>query len=275
TSRSSVRNVIDLMNIDSRGLPIPLKNASSLSECQSTENTWYSEGSSVWIHRKDGLKPSIDNTVLNIGVTGINPKLGEGGAVYFENFIFTPWITAHALNVTSDSTTPVGDLVLNNCLLVGQRNNTSRGNGLATDNIKNVFSFDTITAYAQLDGYNYHYTKILEEYKRDCLALEYNCTAYDLGLDVQGAGSNNASSAHEGASVVRFGTVGYRNSGAVIIDVNGCYSVLYDCHARTPIIDGVVGKNRAYSFTTEDTGRNGITHLINSSASEADTSLLV
>lgn len=275
TTRSSVRNVIDLMNIDTYGLPTPLRNVTSLIECQSTPNTWYVEGTTVWVHRLDNLKPILSNTIVNIGVAGVNPKLGAGGIVFFENFIFTPWITADVLSVTSDSINPVGELCLKDCMLIGQRNMNSRGNGLATDNIKDVFVFNAITAYNQLDGYNYHYTKIKEENKRDCFVVEYNCKAYDIGLDSQGSGSNNASSAHEGASILRIGTVGYRNTGATIIDVNGCYSILYDCHARTPMLDGVAGKGRAFSFTTEDSGREGKAYLINSSASDSDVSLVV
>lgn len=275
TNRSSIRNVIDLYNVDIYGLPIPLKNATSIEECKETKNTWFSNGTSVWVHRDDEKEPTINSTVINIGVSGINPKVAEGGCIYFENFIFTSWITANPLSVTNDSTTPKGELCVNKCLMVGQRSNSSRGNGVAIEGIKNAYLFDCITAYAQLDGFNYHYTNITENEKRDCLAIEYNCKAYDLGLDEQGAGSNNASTAHEGSSILRIGTVGYRNTGATIIDVNGCYSILYDCNVRTPMLDGIKGKGRGYSFTTESTGRNGKTYLINCGSVETETSLVI
>lgn len=275
TNRSALRNVIDLYNVDIYGLPIPLKNATSIDDCKANKNTWFSNGTSLWVHRNDETEPTINSTVVNIGVSGVSPKLDDGGCIYFENFIFTSWITANPLNVTNDSTTPKGEICVNKCLMVGQRSNSSRGNGVAIEGVKNAYLFNCITAYAQLDGFNYHYTNITENEKRDCLAVEYNCKAYDLGLDVQGAGSNNSSTAHEGSSILRIGTVGYRNTGATIIDVNGCYSILYDCNVRTPMLDGIKGKGRGYSFTTESTGRNGKAYLINCGAVETETSLVI
>lgn len=275
TDRTGARNVIDTHNVDIYGVPIPLVNASSLSVCKSTKNTWYSDGTTVWVHRNDNRRPTMDDTILNIGVNGINPTLGNGGVLYFENFILTNWQTAHPFTATNTASTPQGEVCLNDVILVGGINNASRGNALSIEGIKDVYSFNVIAAYAQLDGFNYHYTNIAEANKRDCLAVEYNCKAYNLGLEFQGAGSNNASTSHEGASILRVGTVGYRNTGATIIDVNGCYSVLYDCNASQPMLDGIKGKGRAYSFTTESSGREGKTYLINCGATEADTSLVI
>lgn len=276
TSRSAVRNAVDLLNVDIYKMPIPIKNVSSLAACKATKNSWYADGVSVWVHRLDEQSPDIANTIINIGVSGVNPKLGVGGVVYFENFIFTGWITSSALSVSSETSAPTGELICNQSFFVGQNNLTSLGNGVATEGIKNVYLFDCITAYAQQDGFNYHYATTPLANRRDCFVLEYNCTAYDLGLDVQGAGSNNASSCHEGANILRIGTVGYRTTGAVIIDVNGCYSVLYDCHARTPILNGVKGNGRAFSFTSEGDGIGlGKTYMINCGATEADSSLVI
>ncbi|WP_204981985.1 hypothetical protein, partial [Mammaliicoccus sciuri] len=171
TNRTSVRNVIDLYNVDIYGLPIPLKNATSIEECKANKNTWFSNGTSVWVHRNDETEPTINSTIVNIGVSGVSPKLADGGCIYFENFVFTSWITANPLNVTNDSTTPKGELCVNKCLMVGQRSNSSRGNGVAIEGVKNAYLFDCITAYAQLDGFNYHYTNINENEKRDCLAI--------------------------------------------------------------------------------------------------------
>ncbi len=108
-------------------------------------------------------------------------------------------------------------------------------NGLATLRVRNVYVFNDVAAYAQGDRFNYHYENLAVRERRNCFVLEYNCTAYDLALDIPGLGSNNASLIHESANILSIGTVGYWNTGTTILDVNGCYSILYDCHARTPV----------------------------------------
>lgn len=272
-TRSAIRNVIDLTYIDEYDMPIPLKNVASVLECQQTKNSWYADGTKVWVHRNDEQIPTQATTVVNIGVASVNPTLSGTTKLYFENFIFTPSITADTFQAKVVGSTPYGEVCMNKCIFVGQRNANSRGNGFAVEGVKNAYLFDCYTAYGYLDGYNYHYTNITEANKRDCFALEYNCTGYRLGLDDQGAGSNNASSMHEGASILRINTVGFENTGATIIDVNGCYSVLFDCHTRTTLLNNVVGVGgRGFSFTTESTGRNGKVYAEGCTASEAEYS---
>lgn len=275
TVRSAVRTTVDLLNVDIYGIPKPLLNVATLAECKSTKNSWYSDGTNVWVHRKDEAQPSITNTIINIGTNSVNPKVGQGGVIYFENFIFTSSIDADALKVKGLSGTPYGEVCFRGCGYVGRNNSTSFANGLTTEDIKNVFVFDSIAAYAERDGFNYHYENITESLKRDCLVVEYNCKAYDLGLNFPGSQSNNASSCHNGASIVRFGTIGYRNTGAVIIDVNACYSVLYDCNPRTPMQDLVRGNGRAFSFSTEGLSPAGKTYMFNCGATDANTSLVI
>ena len=41
------------------------------------------------------------------------------------------------------------------------------------------------------------------------------------------------------------------------------------------MLDGIKGKGRGYSFTTENTGRNGKAYLINCGSVEAETSLVI
>lgn len=269
-TRSGVASVTDNLNRDAYGVPVPMLKATSTANCQATANTYYADATTVWVHRSDGVTPTNANTLIGIGVAGLDPDLGTGGVLYFENFIFSARQNSNnSLRVQNPSATPFGELCINSCCFVGRTDDTA-GNGLTTENIKNVYVFDSIAAYSQLDGFNYHAADA------SCFAMEYNCKAYDIGLVLPGAASNNASSAHDSMHILRIGTIGYRNTGATIIDVNGCYSILYDCHARTPVTSGVDGVGTVFQFTSEGVYAGlGKTYMYNCSAMDCDDALVI
>lgn len=268
-TRSGVTGVIDNLNRDLYGLPIPLKKVSTLVECQTTKSTWYTDNASVWVHRSDEISPSQADTIINIGVVGLKPILSNS-KIYFENFIFCGFIMGDALKIEGTKTTLNDEACFNSCYFVAS--NPTSGNCLTILNVKNTYVFNCIGAYAQLDGFNYHFGTDISS---QCFVLEYNCKAYHLGIEYPNNASNNASSIHDGANILRIGTVGYENTGATIIDVNGCYSILYDCHVRSPIVNGVEGTNgTGFMFTSDGEGvGKGKTYLINCTCSNAENSL--
>lgn len=278
TTRSSVGGIIDLINKDTYGVPISYKKVDTKAECQATKGTWYKESTAVWVHRLDDLVPTHDNTIVNISVNAVDPKVSTNGVIYFENIIFAGLQNGNALRVWSTDTNAVGEACINNCIFVGSISGANWGCGLAIQNVKNAYSFNCIAAYNQLDGYNYHYTETLPQYRGDCFALEYNCKAYEIGTAYTGSNASNLSSAHETVNILRIGTIGEKSTGGMIIDVTGCYSVLYDCHVGTPVDPNTLeeGKGNAFVFASDGVGVGlGKTYMENCSATNCTNALTV
>lgn len=273
-SRTEAYGVLDNLNRDIYGLPVTLTKVATLVACQGAVGTWYTDNTYVWVHRSDEILPTVTNTLVAIAVSFIDPVLSNS-KLYLENFIFCGWANGNALRIRGTAATLTDELCVNNCFFSSCNQSTS-GNGLATDAVKTVYVFNSIAAYAQLDGFNYHFTDVAAGSVRDCLVLEVNCRAYHLGIEIPGSQSNNASSAHEGVSVLRFGTIGEYNSGATITDVTGCYSILIGCDASNPVLDGVEGDGTAYQFTSDGAGEGlGKTIMINCKASDCVDALSV
>lgn len=83
-------------------------------------------------------------------------------------------------------------------------------------------------SYANVkDGFNYHiYNSVPAK------GLELYCMAHDNGLaDVSSEPSQNGSTGHDGAEILRIGGVYARNNGANVCDIGGSTSYNYDCVA--------------------------------------------
>lgn len=267
TTRSAVMNVIDNKNRDIYGLPIPLLQVSSLEECKNTNGTWYANDTTVYVHRIDNLIPTFNNTIVNIGVTGFAPKL-RNSTLYFENICFTGYGNSCYVG-TSYGWELNTEVCVNKCSFVGLKSASNKGNGLAIENIYKTYVFDSISAYSQLDGFNYHYAGISAENRRKCLVVEYNCKGYDLGLIDIGNNSNQTSTAHEGCSILRIGTIAGNSSNSCIVDVNGCYSILYDCH-----VSNTRENSQGFVFSS-DKDNSAKAMLVNCSSIDCKTSLSV
>jgi len=268
TTRTNTYNVVDAININVYNIPIPLKQVTSISLCQSELNTWYTDGTGVWVHRLDGSLPTILNTIVQINTLGIKPILDIGAKIYFENVIFIADAN-NAFNASNNSSIPYGEICFNSCIFIGAKKITTNNCGLAINGVKDTYVFSCISAYNQLDGFNYHYASITLANRRSCFVLEYNCKAIECGL-ITSAGNSNASSAHEGISILRINTLGSDTNGPVIVDVTGCYSILYDCNVRDSLTEF------AFQFFSDGEGVGlGKTIMINCGASGCDTSLFV
>lgn len=271
-TRSGVTGVADSGQPDHNNLPVAMKVVASVAACQAEAGTYYTDGATVWVHRRDGAIPvNTADTVVTIGTTAFDPILAGGSKLYVENLTFLGYVGGNGLRVRGSDTSTTDEFVAYNCGFVG-----NTGNGYTTDRVAKTYLFNCQTGYQDKDGFNYSYFPMTRAHVRaNCLAVEYNCTAYELGINNPGAGSNNASTAHSAANVLRIGHVGYRNAGVTIHDVNGCRSVLYDCHVRTPVVAGVPGDGTCYSFTADNATDVGEAWLINCSAADADTALVV
>lgn len=270
-TRSAVVQVCDTDYRDFNGIPKALKNVASIALCQAELGTWYTNGTSVWIRRWNDLAPTGSGAGTNILVllstAGCNLTLNDKTLI-FQNLMF---LKPTAATPGDSSFRLVGNA---GTTLIHSNVNFAYGarNGMATVGVGKVLSFNCVASYNGSDGFNYKAGYIAAPYE---FAFEYNCMAYGNGaLALDGAGKNNASTAHEGMTIVRAHTVGYDCDGPIIADVNGCDSYLINCNAYDSAIVGasaVTPTKAAFWFDKTLGLKDGSAYLLNCGGGGIDT----
>jgi len=252
TTRSVTYAVYDMRVLDANGLPIPLTAKNTLADCQANINTWYTNGSLVYVHTVDGLIPNA-NVIVCITQQQMIKLLGTS-KLYLKNCTYLGGSASDGASIIGDTTgaTVVGEFCADNCNFIGGNMlfNTpgAVGNALAVGQIKKTYLFNCKAAYAKRDGFNYHFNNVPDINKRDCLVIEYNCESYNNGL-ISDMENNNATTCHDSVNILRFRGNYSTSKGPVVIDVNGCYSVLVDCNAKDSVM---TGGGVAYNFGNGD-----------------------
>jgi len=233
TTRSAVLNVFDSSLRDYRGIPLWLNKVDTLAECQSTANTWYTNGTSVWVHTFDDREPDSD-IIVNLNAGQFVVTVTSGKTFYTENvkYLITGGLNNDAITVSTPFE-DTGFFNAINCSFCGSYGS----NGLDADNIW-TYLRDCTAAYNGLDGFNYHDNISANQ----AVAIELGCHAYANGT--QQTGTNNGSTAHDGMRIIRCNSICYDNYGPNIVDVNGCYSFNINCYAaKSTRPDGVTKSN--------------------------------
>ncbi|MDF2724269.1 MAG: hypothetical protein K0Q59_3944 [Paenibacillus sp.] len=259
TGCSSVYKVYDYKHKDLRGHPRELKQVNSLEENNVQPGTWFADGELLRVHRLDGLAPDADLTII----VPSNVQLGlhlNGFKLYMEKINFwlnQPDLTASSVSISGN---PTSDIIINQCSAA-----MSRKNGFEINKFRNCYVFDSVAFDCGYDGFNYHGTSVPDPSE---FVFEYYCYSYNHGHVVKGTG--NATSAHNGMSVIRIGAVGHDTVGPVLADVNGCDSLNIDCtmynSLRSP------GRTKAAFYFDEAAAvKKGKAWLINCRGGGTDT----
>jgi hypothetical protein len=270
-TRSGVTGVLDNSYRDVYGVPVPLIKKTDLATCQATAGTWYTDSTYLWVHRSDGVTPTYDSTIVNIGADDFDPTLNNS-KLYCENIIFAGFSSTGALRVRTTAYAGT-EACFRDCKFVSGMQVSGSGNCLALNDVYRTYMFNCVAGYGQLDGFNYHFLNVAAGNRRSCLVLEYNCVAYHHGIEFEGTGSNNASTCHDGVSVVRFGTIGFHTTTPVIVDISGCYSILYDCESENPISGGVEATGECYRFSQDSGANRAKAILINCTAKRCTSAI--
>jgi hypothetical protein len=272
TSRSNSYNVFDISNRDLYSFGIPLNWVSTAALCQSTANSWFTDGTNVWVHTFDNRQPDA-NLLVAIEVANVWFNISNG-ELYIKGFDFYSGHPGGSTGAYKGGVFIQGNTssiaVFNDCCFVGGmgRNITNYGvecvaNGLAIQDVGKSYSFNCKAGYTYRDGFNYHYNDSGVPDKRVYLAFEYNCMGYNVGRYAYGAagGINNITTCHNGACALRVGCYGHYAQGPLCADVDDCYSVLYDCSYRDSL-NGTDPSCAAYQFNNVQ-GTIGKAVLIN------------
>ena len=247
-TRSGVYGVFDMANLDSYGVQPPLAVVSSVANCQASANTWYTDNATVWVHTSDGNIPTVNTIGVGLAVMNFPVILKENATLYLENVTIIGGTFGDLITINGDANVQ-GTFLAKNCKFIGGmlRISGATGNVISLYNVKNTYLFDCIFAHGSRDGMNGHYANIPIGNRRECLALEYGCVSYGHGK-YDGNANNNATTYHEGITVLRINGQGFNTNGYVLADVNGCYSVCYNCHMH----DSWVSNSAMYLFCDAD-----------------------
>ena len=263
TTRSAVSDVWDKKNRDFANKPIQYKKVATLAECQNTKGSWCLEGTTLYIRRLDDL--SIDNDIMVLLQTGsLMFDLQSDVKLIFKNVNFL--CTHDTLpNVKIYSGSNTGHFIGVNSNFLGSQTM----NGLQIENIKHSWLFNCAAIGTMRDGFNYHNYLGYGNYS---FAFEFNCVAYNNGIRDINNNNNNSTTAHDGYNILRIGCIGFNTKGPVLADVNGCYSINYDCTMYDSNLTGTPEVKSAYWFDDAGvTGKTGKSYLINCSGGGKET----
>ena len=213
--RSAVEQVIDYKFKDVLGHPKVYKEVGSVTECAESKGSWYTNGTTTWVNRIDGSAPDNELGLLLTYTVDITFD-ASNYTLTFNNVHF--WMQ----NRDSDR--------LSACYVKGNQSSRffankssfrfATMNGFDMDDVGECYLFNSYASHVGYDGFNYHGSG-------DEFVFEYNCYSHDNGWIIGYSG--NATTAHDGMTILRVGCVGHDTQGPVLADVNGCYSLNYDC----------------------------------------------
>lgn len=255
--------------LDGNGCPIVYKKVDDVAEL--VPGSWCKVGSVLYV-RPIRTGSDIDKTIVAVLQDSNKFQWSKNdGAVICENI---KWASGNinCLRFAPQSLAAQAVFV-RNIFLAGKND----GFGVEAPVYK-IAMLDCISGYAGKDGFNYHATGLSA--LNGAIALEVNCKGYYAGLYKYEGGnattnSNNASTAHDGMTVIRLGCNHYECEGPVIADVNGCYSINYDTNSNG-VLDSTTGDKAAWLFfgATSPTFQLSRTVMVNCQGGKSDFDLL-
>lgn len=226
-TRSTVGGVIDAAFLTSDGVPTRLTSVASQAACEAAPGTWYTNGTTVYVHTQDGRSPDSNVRVLMAISNGYfaNDVVGYVYGINFEGAANGTFGSADA------SLTSASRIVLDTCKFTYGDTNGLRALGLGLCISRNCTQYGNLA-----DGFNYHVgtTNLL-----DVKAIEIDCTAYAIGDTADVSYNDNGSTAHEACRVVRINTTARNCVGPLFAEIDTSKSWNLGCTATTSLAVGV------------------------------------
>lgn len=224
--RSLVRSVWRINNLDAHGAPSPLQPVASLVDVRATANSWYTDGTNVWVRTHNGQAPTTTSHAIVLALPLLRPTIPTTSTLYLENL--------NVLGGTETLITGPGDFVANRCRFVGggdrrhQATNPTE-NALTTNSTRRALLFDCVAAHAPSSGFAH--TSSSPAPARGELALLYGCKAYGCG-HAPTARDCSAYLSSGGVTVVRVCCDGWSCSGPILADTDAAHSITIEGHMR-------------------------------------------
>ena len=220
-TRSSLQDTIpcfDSSFVDSNGDYLEMTEVASILLVSTTPNSWYSDGSIVYVRTLDDR--AADSNILVI-VQVASSTTGNGFTVYFENIDFVCHNNIHRSNPATGAGTR-SKIVGVNCTFKysSSVSGIAGGSGGFRTEGSESYLFNCTTAKNKVDGFNYH------SYSTNTpRAFEVDCIGRDNGHPSVADNANQGTTIHQGGSIIRINGNYYENKGPSMADVGiGCSS---------------------------------------------------
>lgn len=241
-SRSSVGQVRDYGILNAWGDPTRYVVAATLAECQSTPGSWFQSGSTLYVHRFDNSSPSNANIFVILAAS--NTTFSSNYTWIFDGGV------SNKIELIGGATgclrcTGGGANQRLYCRNTWFRFSTA-GNNLHCYGVPLVILLGGGGSGSYTDVLNYHI-----EGGRIVNAVEIGVTCYDAGIEINGTGSDNCSTLHDGSRGIRI--LGSYDSadGPVVADVKDntqSWNIL--CDARNSVKNDSSGTDASWLAST-------------------------
>lgn len=203
-SRSGVGRIFDAKYIDNYGDYQEINKVLSIDEVENNTNSWYTDGTIVYVHTVDNRQP--DTLIRPYFSTVDCIKSISGHSVYLEGIEFEGGGSVLAVANTAILSP---NIYTKNCKF----KYSTANDAVNIEGATNFYAQNCEVAKSYGDGFNYH---ILNEVISN--VIEVNCVGRDNG----GANVNidNGSTMHDGGKVIRVNGAYFRNKGSNIGDIN-------------------------------------------------------
>lgn len=235
TNSASVRNVVSgfyLNDRDELGIPRPIvSTGTSALSVETTPLSSFDDGTWFYINLPNGVKPNPFVNWLYSNNVGARQFNTDTGTILFENVDVFASVKGASFNCMRFRSTT--DAAINSSARIGFKNCRFYGasaNALGTFDIQLVVTEKCYAAYCFNDLFNIHSFNLnaakgqaITYYEDRCLGHSGGYTGFAFGLVA--SGSDNGSTVHDGASVVRVGSRYWNIKDDAIADVGGTDSV--------------------------------------------------
>ncbi len=223
-------------NIEKDGVYEALKIAGSLSDCQSTDNSYFIDGATVYLHQSKGEEVN-DHVVTVSGyyVRWNHMVAQEDTFIYLENLN----IIGAYFNMARSDAYPQSSLLIES-FCINDVFQHCQGDGATANNYDNAYFVGCTSAFARRDCFNTHNVVQSHDHSNG-VVVTMNCTAREAGYYAasNGHGNNNLFTGHDGENVLRLNCHGANADGPCFADVNGCRSVYEKCSSVNLAYPGV------------------------------------
>lgn len=219
-ARSGVRICFDTTILDEYGIYQLIAPVATLGALSGVTSGWYTDGTTLYIKRVDGLQPTVVSTAIFLSEgTGNGSGIVRGNIhVYCENIDFEGGYAA--MSCRTNASGQKQKYFGKNC----RYGYSYSEDGFSCFGTSLVMHQDSVAVRNVKDGFNYH---VNETYPLEAgVFVEVDCAAYRNGITQIGdvglwENNRNASTAHDGYIGVRVGFAGYETRGPIVADVDG------------------------------------------------------
>lgn len=236
TTRSTVAAVRDCTRIGSFGEEQELTNVPTLTLCEATPNSWYSDGTTLYVHRNDGVMPTngafISNTKVfaeldNGWISGV--ASGTKRRHVYSGIIFEGGRDG-AYRSSGTLASAACEVIFDRCTFryaacAPGNEGTRAPNGLSNVGLALCISHKCVAYANRADGFNHH---LGPANAKDPRFVEIDCLSYGNGWN-NGVENFNGFTSHEAARGLRVNCVAWWNIGPEFADIDNSASWNIGC----------------------------------------------